>query len=191
MCAQLLSHVQLFATPWTVACQAPLSMGFSRQEYWSGLPLPSPGDLSNPGIEPGSSALQAEALPSEPPRKPIGINLCFLFSSYVYHLRIYLNNFFQKKTTEQSWACRMMHVPGQFLKSSLTLSLESLMLRRDRNNQEACAELVRLSLAGKTAWGCLAEAIRCLLLSNSVSYEKLKLTLMVEYGCCLSISSPQ
>lgn len=124
-------------------------------------------------------------------RMDIGINLCFLFSSYVYHLRIYLNNFFQKKTTEQSWACRMMHVPGQFLKSSLTLSLESLMLRRDRNNQEACAELVRLSLAGKTAWGCLAEAIRCLLLSNSVSYEKLKLTLMVEYGCCLSISSPQ
>ena len=48
------SHVQLFATPWTVAHQAPLSMGFSRQEYWSGLPFPSPGDLPNPGIEPGS-----------------------------------------------------------------------------------------------------------------------------------------
>ena len=45
---------QLFATPWTVALQAPLSMGFSRQEYWSGLPFPSPGDLSNPGIEPVS-----------------------------------------------------------------------------------------------------------------------------------------
>ena len=50
MCA-LLSHVQLFATPWTVAHQAPLSMEFSRQEYWSGLPFPSPGDLSNPGTE--------------------------------------------------------------------------------------------------------------------------------------------
>ena len=48
------SHVQLFATPWTVACQAPLSMGFSRQEYWSGLPFPSLGDLPNPGIEPTS-----------------------------------------------------------------------------------------------------------------------------------------
>ena len=52
-----LSRVQLFATPWTVAYQAPLSMGFSRQEYWSGLPFPSPGDLPDPGIEPGSPAL--------------------------------------------------------------------------------------------------------------------------------------
>ena len=52
-----LSRVQLFATPWTVARQAPLSMGFSRQEYWSGLPFPSPGDLPNPGIEPESPAL--------------------------------------------------------------------------------------------------------------------------------------
>ena len=50
--AQLLSHVQLFATLWTVACQAPLFMGFSRQEYWSGLPYPPPGDLPDPGIEP-------------------------------------------------------------------------------------------------------------------------------------------
>ena len=66
-----LSHVQLFATPWTVAHQAPLSMRFSRQEYWSRLPFPSPGDLPNPGIEPRSPALQAYALPSEPPRKPI------------------------------------------------------------------------------------------------------------------------
>ena len=49
-----LSHIQLFVTPWTVACQAPLSMEFSRQEYWSGLPFTSPGDLPNPGIEPAS-----------------------------------------------------------------------------------------------------------------------------------------
>ena len=54
-----LSHVQLFATPWTVACQAPLSMGFSRQEYWNGLPVPSPGDLPNPGIELASLASPA------------------------------------------------------------------------------------------------------------------------------------
>ena len=66
---KLLSRVQLFATPWTVAHQAPLSMGSSRQEYWSGLPFPSPGDLPNPGIEPGSPALQADALSSEPPGK--------------------------------------------------------------------------------------------------------------------------
>ena len=60
-----LSRVQLFVTPWTVAHQVPLSMGFSRQEYWSGLPFPSPGDLPNLGIEPGSPALQADASPSE------------------------------------------------------------------------------------------------------------------------------
>ena len=65
-----LSHVRLFATPWTVACQAPLSMEFSRQEYWSGLPIPSPEDLPDPGIEPRSSSLQADAIPSEPPAKP-------------------------------------------------------------------------------------------------------------------------
>ena len=57
---QLVSRVQLFVTLWTVACQAPLSMEFSRQEYWSGVPFPSPGDLPDPGIEPRSSALQAD-----------------------------------------------------------------------------------------------------------------------------------
>ena len=66
----LLSSVQLFATPWTIARQAPLSMGFSRQEYWSGLPFPSPGDLPDPGIKPGSPALQADALPPELLGKP-------------------------------------------------------------------------------------------------------------------------
>ena len=66
---KLLSRVQLFGIPWTVVYQASLSMGFSRQEYWNGLPVPSPGDLPDPGIEPRSPALQAEALPSEPPGK--------------------------------------------------------------------------------------------------------------------------
>ena len=55
----------VFATPWTIACQAPPSMGFSRQEYWSGLLFPSPGDLPDPGIEPRSPALQADYLPAE------------------------------------------------------------------------------------------------------------------------------
>ena len=63
---KLLSRVRLFATPWTVAYQAPPSMGFSRQEYWSGLLVPSPGDLPDPGIEPGSPALRADALTIEP-----------------------------------------------------------------------------------------------------------------------------
>ena len=75
-----LSPVRLFTTPWTVAHQAPPSMGFSRQEYWSGLPFPSPEDLPNPGIEPRSPALQADTLTSEPPGKPQeGVNI------YIYN----------------------------------------------------------------------------------------------------------
>ena len=65
------SRVQFFVTPWTVACQALLSMGFSRQEHWSGLPCPPPGDLRNPGIKPRSPTLQADSLTSEPLGKPI------------------------------------------------------------------------------------------------------------------------
>ena len=61
---------QLFATPWTIACQAPLSIEFSRHEYQGGLPFLSPGDLPNPGIKPGSPAFQADTLPSESPGKP-------------------------------------------------------------------------------------------------------------------------
>ena len=63
--------VRLFVTLWTVASQAPLSMKFSMHEYWSRLPFPSPGDLPNPGIEPRSSALQSDSLPSETPGKPL------------------------------------------------------------------------------------------------------------------------
>ena len=66
----LLSCVRLFVTPWTIAHQVSPSMEFSRQECWSGLPSPSPGDLLDPGIEPGSLALQADALRSESPGKP-------------------------------------------------------------------------------------------------------------------------
>ena len=56
-------------TPWTAACQAPLSIGFARQEYWGGLPFPSPGDLPDPGIKPGSPVLQADSLPADLPGK--------------------------------------------------------------------------------------------------------------------------
>ena len=70
----MLSCVQLFATAWTAAHQIPLSMEFFRQEYWSGKPFPSPGDLPNPGTEPSAPALQADSLPSEPPGKPKVIN---------------------------------------------------------------------------------------------------------------------
>ena len=73
MHAQSLSHVRLFATPWTVAYQVTLSMEFSRQEYWDGLPFPSPGNLSDPGIEPTSfesAALVGRLFTAVPPGKP-------------------------------------------------------------------------------------------------------------------------
>ena len=78
-----LRSVLLFATPWTVAYQSPPSMGFSRHECWSGLPFPSPGDLTNPGIEPGSPTLQADTLPTEPPGKP---NWYWILSNIFLHI---------------------------------------------------------------------------------------------------------
>ena len=69
------------ATPWTVASQAPLSMGFSKQEYWSGLPFPFPGNLPSTGIEPlspMSPALQADSLPTQPSGKPMGIQVIII-----------------------------------------------------------------------------------------------------------------
>ena len=92
------SRVRFFATPWTVAYQASPSMGFSRQECSSGLPFPSPGDLPDPGIKLGSDALQADALPSEPPGKPFGrysppiplISNSYL-SSFLIHLEFIAN----------------------------------------------------------------------------------------------------
>ena len=84
---KLLSRVRLFATPWTVAHQAPPSVGFFRQEYWSGLPFPSPGDLPNPGIEPESPALEAEALSSEPPGKPMNMMLAVAYSCIAFIIK--------------------------------------------------------------------------------------------------------
>ena len=79
----LLSHAGLFVTSWTVAYKAPLSTEFSRQEYWSGLPFPSPGDLPDPGIEPRSPSLQADTLLSEPPGKPLGYLKLILYLSFL------------------------------------------------------------------------------------------------------------
>ena len=70
-CVLSRSVVSDFSNPWTVAHQAPLSMGFSKQEYWGGLPCPPPGDLPNPGVKARSSALQVDSSPSEPPGKPM------------------------------------------------------------------------------------------------------------------------
>ena len=75
------SRVRLFVTLWTTDYQAPLSLGFSRQGYWSGLPFPSPGDLPDPGIKPGSSVLQADSLLSEPPGKPeVSVNILLILT---------------------------------------------------------------------------------------------------------------
>ena len=87
------THV-FFVYVWTVAHQAPMSMEFSRQEYWSGKPFPSPGDLPNPGTEPGSPTLQADSLPSEPPGKPC---VCVYYIFFIHlptddHLGCFLND---------------------------------------------------------------------------------------------------
>ena len=91
-----LSCVRLFVTPWTVAHQAPPSMGFSRQEYWSVLPFPSPGDLPDPGTEARSPTLLADALTSEPPGKPM------------IHLEAYKNDLVSDlKWGGQKWLCNI------------------------------------------------------------------------------------
>ena len=72
VCVCTLSHVWLFVTLWTIAHQAPLSMGLPRQEYWSGLPFPPPGDIPDPGIEPIAPALAGEFFISVSPGKPDG-----------------------------------------------------------------------------------------------------------------------
>ena len=98
------SHVWLFATPWTVAYQAPLSMRFSRQGYWSGLPFSSPGDLPNPGIELVFPALQADALPSEPPGSPIYMCVCVCVCVCIHiHTHIYMYIYIFTIVQKNTW----------------------------------------------------------------------------------------
>ena len=104
-CVKLLSRVWLFAIPWTVAYKAPLSMEFSRQEYWSGVPFPSPGDLPDPGIEPGSPALQAEALASEAPGK-----LPLRYSRCVFIARGHLTDIIGAWESSHTCACKSLHL---------------------------------------------------------------------------------
>ena len=98
-------RVWLFAAPWTVPHQAPPSMGFSRQEYWSGVPFPSPGDLSDLGIEPRSPALQADSSPSEPPRKPfISILQIKIIHPFLFRSRYWIYSFMAMLGTWMGWA---------------------------------------------------------------------------------------
>ena len=115
-----LSPVRLFATLWTVAYQAPPSMGFSRQGYWSGLSFSSPGDLANPGIEPGSPTLQADALTSEPPGKPEppGSPCIFMsrFGRWLGHEqcgRPWFNPWVGKIPWRRKWQSTPVPVPGK------------------------------------------------------------------------------
>ena len=85
----MLSHVPLFATLWAVAHQAPLSTGFPRQEYWSGLPFPPPGDLPDSGVEPRSPTLQADSLLSEPPGKPHLLYCAEIYSKDTFKEKIF------------------------------------------------------------------------------------------------------
>ena len=78
MCVLVTQSCPTLCDPKYIGCQAPLSMGFSRQEYWSGLPFPSAGDLPNPGIQPGSPILQADSLPFEPPCTCFKLNVIYL-----------------------------------------------------------------------------------------------------------------
>ena len=123
--ACVLSHfscVQFFPAPWTVAHQAPMSMGFSRQEYWSGLPFLSPEDLPNPGIEPRSPSLQADSLTSEPPGKPQllsywSLNVCVHYTVLsVVHYQIK----FSKHVFLLSLSCLNLQGLPLLLRKSLT-----------------------------------------------------------------------
>ena len=117
-----LSRDQLFATPWTVAYYAPPSMGFSRQEYWSGLPFPSPEDLPDPGIEPRSPALKADTLPPEPPGKSctrterLGLHFCWWYSGQGSSCQCRGHGF-------DPWSRRIPHATEQL--SPLTTTTES------------------------------------------------------------------
>ena len=117
---KLLSRVRLFVTPWTVAYQAPPSMGISRQEYWSGLPFPSPGDLPNSGTEPGSPTFQADALTSEPPGKPSSsINV----SNVTLSTRLFYKSL-------QSWAPCSLFFQGHCQQSPLQCHPQKFFLGR-------------------------------------------------------------
>ena len=125
---KLLSRVRLSAIPWTVAHQAPPSMGFSRDEYWSGLSFPSPGDLPDPGIKPGSPALREDALPSELPGNQI-IILSF-------------------HSSLQICACGLLQ--GQTLGPVLVVN--KILLEHDRAHQFSSVQLLSRVLLFMTPW---------------------------------------
>ena len=124
-----LDHARFFATPWTVAHQAPLSMGFSRQQYWSGLPFHPPGDLPDPGFKPESPALQAASLPATPSGKPqkkmvwtkLGKNFKNIFKYFKKKELHLMNNKYMPSSLPGIW-----HVLLQLLFSQLCNNKEGV-----------------------------------------------------------------
>ena len=122
-----LSHVRLFVTPWTVAYQAPPSMGFSRQEYWSGLPFPSPGDLSDPGIKPGPPEFQADALTSEPPGNQDTLNGVNTRSPVVKEPQILPASYWSSNVKWKCWDyCQQYVLPLPHVNDEMVLHLYSM-----------------------------------------------------------------
>ena len=130
MKVKLPSRVRLFATSWTVAHQASPSMGFSKKEYWSGLPFPSPGDLLDPRIEPQSPALQADALPSEPPGK---MTCIVSLRHFFFPVSIFWDFVLNRKLTQGKKCLReTIHV------LNITCTKVSLICRRLSGKEPAC-----------------------------------------------------
>ena len=125
-------------TPQTIAHQAPPSMEFSRQEYWSGLPFPSPGHLPDPGIKPRSPALQADALPSEPPKKPFSPLLKMLCICFQYTGK---NIFFVH-------LCMLGRTQNSHFLSSMYLIYDSLFEIRFFKATTGLFSLVQITLCG-------------------------------------------
>ena len=146
---QLLSCVQLFATPWTIAHQAPLSMEFSRQEYWNGLPFPPPGDLPDPGVEPRSLALQTDSLLSEPPGKHTSIRLTKIKKTNPTKYRqIYGGSGMFMHCREE---CKLLQ-PFQKLQSNVYLQLDPAIPLLDNCSGEIKALCPYKTLHIKCSW---------------------------------------
>ena len=123
-------------TPWTIAYQASPSMGFPRQEYWSGLPFPSPGGLPNPGIESRSPALQADALPSAPPWK--------LTIGYTHYLkeRIHILNHMQKKKKFRFKYVKQNKTSHKNCKSKFLQTETECILKTSKGNKISCKRII-------------------------------------------------
>ena len=146
------SSVRLFVTPWTVVYQAPPSTRFSRQEYWSGLPFPSPGHLPNPGIKPGSPALQADALMSEPPGKPL-VDI----TSLNLHIRMHIARAFKKRVQiHQPLGCKPSSPQASPCEALWATEKGKFPVKangREENSSMQSKEFISLWLNKRVLWG--------------------------------------